>query len=343
MSLPEFEFDYRKFLDKSTILYGETGTGKSFVIVDILYHLKPHCDQIIVICPTDRQNHTYDRGLVPLPCIHYTITPKLLDDIWERQSALGAVYSRANNPDILASLFNKCNSNEAKIIINNINKKLSDYKDEINGDESCTDKSTKITNMEGECNKLILLIYKHHINENRDKLLLCQLTPDEKFSLKYHNLNPRMVLIFDDCTDLLFKYKRHPVIQKLFYQGRWSYITTILACHTDKALDAELKKNAFVSIFTEEPCARAYFERKSTDLDKEGRSRAIDACKSAFTPLARHQKLIFLREEKKFYRFTSTARNNFEFGSPIIREYCAQIQAESGALSPDNKFIRDFN
>jgi hypothetical protein len=168
------------------------------------------------------------------------------------------------------------------------------------------------------------------------------LNADEQFTLKFINFNPRLVLIFDDCTDLLKKAKSNSVIQKLFYQGRWSYITVIFACHTDKALDPELKKNAFVSIFTEASCAHAYFERKSNDLDRDAKDRARLAVKAAFTPMAKYQKLVYLRSEKKFYRYTATLRKPFRFGSPYIWKYCEQVEAAAGSLSAGNKFINDF-
>lgn len=345
VSLPEFDFNYTNFLDKCIVLYGETKTGKSFIMVDILYQLKPHAEQIIVICPTDPQNRTYSNGMVPLPCIHYTITTKLLDDIWKRQNALGSVYKRANKHEVLKSLFRRIPvSDEIKLMMEHINKKKKERKEEVLRQglgESDTKK--KINNMEEEYTKLLTLIYKSQINNNIAKLRKMNLSQDEAFSLKYLNLNPRLVLIFDDCTDLLKKFKSHPVIQRLFYQGRWAYITALFACHTDKALDPELKKNAFISIYTEESCAKAFFERKSNDWDKEAKMRAIQACKAAFTQLAPFQKLAWLREEKQFYRLTAQKHDDFRFGSQYIWEYCNQIQAEVGSVSADNEFIREFD
>ena len=343
-SLTELDFNWKYFLDKTTIIYGESGTGKSFVIIDILYQLKPHADQIIVFSPTDRQNHTYDKGIVPIPFIHYTITGDLLNDIWERQEALATVYSKANKPDVLRRLFEKIPNNEdAKRAIENTNRKLRQCIEEIDNTEP--DEATakaKIADVEKECNKLITMIYKHLIKENSIRLGKMQLTEEERYTVKYASLNPRLVVILDDCTDLLKKFKSHPVMQKMFYQGRHSFITTIIACHTDKALDAELKKNSFVNMYTEETCARACFDRKSADLGKEAKERAVAACRQAFTPLAKFQKLAWIRDEKKFYKFTATKRTDFRFGSPVIWDYCRQIQAESGAISPNNKFIHDF-
>jgi hypothetical protein len=343
-TLPELDLNYDRFLDKTSILYGETGTGKSFVMVAILAELKPHVDQIIVISPTDRQNHTYDKGIVPLPCIHYTISAQLLDDIWDRQEALASVYTKANNPKVLCALFGRIkNSHKACSIISDINSKLRTYEKEVREvDYNELSIRGKIEDMEKECKRLIIHIYKHYINENRRYLEELELCADELYSLRFLNLNPRMVIIFDDCTDLLRKFKTHRVMQKIFYQGRWALITALIACHTDKALDPELKKNAAVSMFTGEAAANAYFERPSNDLDKAAKTAARAAVRTAFTPLATYQKLAWVRTEKKFYRFTAIKHEDFKFGSPILWEYCRQIEAAAGTVSSDNKFIDSF-
>jgi len=340
----ELDITYKHFLDRSTLLFGESKTGKSFIMVDILYQLQPYVDQIIVFSPTDRQNNTYDNGMVPLPCIHYTITPEILSDVWQRQEALANTYTEANNPVILKSLFDKIQSNHHQVgIINTVNGKLRTYKDELKS--ATRDRSglkVKIVEMENECKKLISMIWKQSINENRGRLRKLNLTAAEHKALKYLNLNPRLVMIFDDCTEIIKKIQRNPVVQKLFYQGRHVFITTIIACHTDKALDPELKKNAFVTIFTEETCARSYIDRPSNDMNKDAKRRAHTACKGTFTPLAEFQKLAWVRDEKTYYRLTATKHDDFRFGCKQIWDYCDRIKSDGMSLSATNKFIGDF-
>jgi hypothetical protein len=335
-TIPELNMDSHYFLDRSTILFGESGTGKSFLITDILFQLKPFVEQIIVFSPTDRSNHTYDRGIVPLPCIHYTISAQVLEDLWERQEMITSVYTIANKPETLDKLFKRIpNRSLESAAINAVNAKLAEFK-------KSTDDSAKVTEMATKCGKLVSMIMRRAIKTNATALLKMQLSDDEKFSLKYFNLNPRMVVIFDDCTDLLNRIKKHPVIQKFFYQGRHASLTIIIACHTDKALDPELKKNAFVSIFTEERCAVTYFDRCSNNYDKEARAIAKNACKQAFTPLAKHQKLAWVREDRMFYRLTAELHNNFKFGSPHVWEYCNKIKTDGNNLLANNKFVDSF-
>lgn len=345
-TVPDLDISHEKFIDKTSIIYGESGTGKSVIIVDILHSLRPFVEQIVVISPTDRQNHTYDKGIVPLPFIHYTITTKLLEDLWKRQEALAAVYTRSNNKKTLESLFNKIpvsSRAQADEVIKEIQRKLRDSETEIN--KSASDDSaakSKITEMKEECDKLIVKIYKHYITKSAPQLQRLRLTDDEHYSIKYHGMNPRLVVIFDDATDLIKKYKAHPVMQKIFYQGRHSMITALIACHTDKALDSELKKNAAVSIFTEFSCASSYFTRTAMSFDKETQSKAIAAAKIAFSPTNPHQKLAWVRHEKKYYKFCAERRNGFGFCSAIVREYAKLAAAESGKVSADNQFMGEF-
>jgi len=334
--IQELEFTAKIFIDKSTTIYGETGTGKSVVIVNILQELAPMIDQIIVFAPQDRQNKTYENNIVPLPFIHYKITSDLLLDLWERQEALVSIYMEANKPEVVDSLFNRIPGIEhVHSTISEIDAKYNEYL--RSGDE------TRSKDAENEYIEVIKLIKVKFINKNHATLRAMDLSHEERRALKYINLNPRLVIIFDDCTDIIKKFKTHPVIQKLFYQGRWAYITTLIACHTDKALDPELKKNAFVQIFTEESAAHAFFERKSNDLDKEAIRRATAALKQAFVPSQKFQKLAFIRDEKKFYKFTAKRDKNFKFGSAAIWKYSEQIQNKDGVIgSSNNKFMIDF-
>ncbi len=339
-TVPELEFHYKTFLDRTSIFLGASGTGKSTVMVHTMHAIQDHIDQVIVISPTDRQNHTYDRGIVPLPCIHYTITEKLLDSIWERQEAMVSVMTQANNPAILQSVFDKIPSTDKyKIAVSEIKQTLNDYKAEMrrNGDNA-----NAVQDMEAECSKLITMMIKLSIEKNASALRQRTLTDQEKFTVKYATLNPRLLLIFDDCTDQLKRMKKHPVIQKIFYQGRWAYITCLIACHTDKALDPELKKNAFVTMFTDIPSANAYFSRGSNDLTRDDQRRAQAAVAAAFTPAERFQKLAWVREEGGFKKFVAARHDNFRFGSQHVWNYCDSIKAEPGTAAVNNRFTGSF-
>lgn len=346
--LDELQFSHSLFMDRTTVLYGESETGKSVIIRDILYHLKPFVDQAIVIAPSDRKNGAYSKQIIPKPCVHYVITEKLLNDIWERQEALGATYTRANQPHVLRGLFNRLCLSQVQAAIDSIDRQRHESEKElrssVNGDQLQAEMiEKKIEDMRSDSDKLITLIYRRYIHANRAALgRMHGLSEDERFALKYLDLNPRLVLIFDDCTAQIKKFKSHPVMQEIFYQGRWAYITAIIACHTDKGLDTELRKNTFVTIFTVDSAARGYLRKQTADVSKEDLVRADSAIKIAFTPLRPYQKLAYVRREKKWYRFTAVKRTGFKFCADIIRNYCDAIQADGMSFSTSNRFIGMF-
>lgn len=341
MSLPELSFDAKKFEGKITLLFGETGTGKSSVMLNIMKVLCGIIDQVIIFSPMDKQNNTFGCGIVPTPCIHYEVSENCLLEIWERQQALIQIYTKASKRDTILRLFNMIPNNQDAIgIINNIENKRREHITEIKNSYADEDTiSSKIGAMETDCNELIMKIYRHRISQSSRILEKMKLTDDERWTLKYIDLNPKLLLIFDDCTDILKKIKTNPVIQKLFYQGRHVGITCLIGLHTDKALDAELRKNAFVTVFTSEPAALAYFDRGSNDFDKDMKARAKNALKVAFTPLAKYQKLVWIRDERKFYRCTATRFGIFRFGSKALWDFCDKIKSDPNVLSQNNKYL----
>lgn len=342
VNVQDLDMDCDRFLDKSTVLLGPSRSGKSTIIVDILYQLRDKIDQIIVISPMDKQNHTYDRGIVPLPFIHYDMTIESINLIWERQQALVSVYGKANNPAVLNSLFNRCNNTDCKNRISDVQTSLRNYCTNIDMSDRAV-AQCKIEEQQEKCGKLITAIHKLAIENSIDALhKMSNLSKEERFSLKYININPRLMIIFDDCTEILKQYAKHETMSKLFTMGRWNYVSFIIGVHGDTALPPTAKKNVFNTIFTDEPTAHAYFERKTNDYDKESKKRANDHCKLVFTPLDPFQKLVYVREEGKYYKYRAKQHGIFRFGSPVMWEYCDQIKSNGAEVSTSNKFMSDF-
>lgn len=344
--IPEFDFHYRYFLDHTTNVYGGSGTGKSFIIKDIALSLKPHIDQIIVFNPTDRSNKSYSGSWVPTPCVHYDIKIETILNIWERQTALASVYTRVHTESVIHSLISKLPN--ARTVLSNIElikQRQAQYSEELrNSGMDSTAVKTSIDNIAMDSERLIRLIYTKLISDHADYLRSQHLTEAEDFSVRFINLNPRMLIIFDDATDLLAKIKNHPIIQKIFYQCRWVFLTVICAAHTDKAFLPEVKKNCFVSIFTEEVAARGYFERPSNDFGKEARQEGAAAYKSVFKPAGTNQKLIYIRDMKALYRYTAPKHPNVSFiKNSALMAFMEKVAVPAGTIVTEgNRFANAF-
>lgn len=334
MSIQELKPDYTMFLDKTTVLYGESGTGKSTLMKDILYMLQPHVHQIIVISPADAQNSAYS-DIVPKPCIHYDVSEQHLNDIFERQMMLANVCKLANDDSILRGVYSMIPSGKRAMYdeaIMSVDRRLAALK------ENASDTSKA----EAECKKFQVAIRKHAIGQNIRLLYQLPLTENQRFAIEYMNVNPKMVIIFDDCTEKLNKMKQCEVIQSMFYRGRHAELTIIIGCHTDKTLDTAVKKNTFVSIFTANGAARAYFNRASSDFDRATKNKAFRAIDTIFSDTLPHQKLVILRGNSAFYKYTATRRDDFRFGSDALWEFCDKVKCADGTLAQSNKFLYDF-
>jgi energy-coupling factor transporter ATP-binding protein EcfA2 len=347
--LEEFNLDNPKyFLGRTTILYGESGSGKSTIAVHILKTLSRLCDQIIVFSPSDPQNKTYSKGMVPTPLIHYTVSLKVLQDIWERQEMMAAVYKRANNPDVLQKLYRRLNLPHVDESLSKARKMREETIKKI--EEQYMDKgivAKKKEEVDEKFNELVSLIYKRYIAEHR-RYLMGVLSPadtEEKFCLEYLGFNPNMVVVFDDCSSQLQtkEIKKSKVFKDMFYRNRWAHISVIICAHNDKNLEQDIRKNSFVSIFTTKACATGFFTNKTNYFDADTISMARSAIKHIQEPKVGHQRLAYLREENKFYRVTAKIFPDFSFGSPIVKQFCEKIR-DHGEVSVDrnNKFFDKF-
>lgn len=336
VSVDEITIAPELFQDKMTIIFGASQSGKSVVVVDILHSLRSWADQIVVISPTNAQNHTYT-DIVPGPLIWAKLTSEFLNDFWERQEMMQATYSRANNLDILRGMFLRCAPSDKKAIDAHLarEKEAAIYTARRDG------KLTQIKEIETHNRAFLLPFYKDTIIRNKSRL--GALTDAEDFAVRYIDFNPRIVLVFDDCTADIKNMRKHKVIQELFYQGRHSAVTTIIAAHTEKALDPELRKNAFTVMWTEPASAVSYCAKEFKD-DRDMSSAMRAAIHATFVPDRKYQKLALIRTERRFVRFTATFRldQGFRFGSSVLWDFMEKITRGDHEVSDTNKFMSDF-
>lgn len=343
---PDFDWSVKHYLDRTTVAYGESGTGKSTIILHLLKTLQPYVQQIVVFSPTDPQNKTYSSGIVPLPFIHYDLTLEKLETIWDRQSAMAAVYAKANNPDVIERVYKLCPSSRVTDFITRANAKKLESIELIRNqymDPATVEK--KIEEIEKKFRDMLTIVYKKSIYESRAKYKTMNLSEDERFTVDYVSFNPRIVVIIDDCSaDLSDKrIRRSEVFKKMFYQNRWVYMTIIIAAHNDKNLEQDIRKNCYLTIFTSKMCATAFFNNKTNAFDKDTVEKSREAIKCIDEPQRGHRRLAYVREENKFYVLTAKKFPPFQFCPGVINSYCDKIKS-SGTLSIDksNQFYSHF-
>ena len=196
------------YVDQTTLLFGQTKTGKTTIVEEILYLVKDYIPNYIVIAPTTSQE-VYAKKF-PKKCIKEDLSKELLQKIWKRQEDITKVYLTANDPDILFEIFKKINDPKATFLVNEYIRKADNIKRNIENDTSLDygQKKSQISNIEDKKKKEILTILKRMIRIHKPNINVNTLEPLEKIALEYLDINPRLMLIVDDCTEKLEKWMK---------------------------------------------------------------------------------------------------------------------------------------
>jgi hypothetical protein len=351
------------FIDRTIAIYGPSKTGKTVITKHIMNAVNGHIEQIIIIAPSEPSNRSYE-GFVDPPFIHYRLyladpaNPKkddgargalrFLEAVWKRQEMMAAIYTRANNAAVLASLYDRLPKTarvEGMKYIDSINVKRGRVIEQVRKQYS-TDAGRceeKVKDVNEKFKKMLVLLYKKYIAPHYEEIWEKKdLTEDERYSLTYLNFNPRLLLIFDDCAAQLKPFFNKDIFRLLFYQNRHSFITVVLCCQDDTDLPTNLRKNAFLSFFTEPIVCVSNFERTSNKFPKSTRQYVADIVNDVFKG---HRKMAYIREDdnrQHFYHVLFPYPKPFHFGSNALHELCGTVQSNGVSMDKENPYFEYF-
>jgi ABC-type dipeptide/oligopeptide/nickel transport system ATPase subunit len=316
------------------LVLGGSNTGKSTIVRNLLKILEPHIDQAIVINPTIDDNDGYT-GVVPRQCIHKVLTEELLQRIWDRQAALCATFRNANRPEVIDSLYAKSRDKRSDRTIEKVIARMRDEMD-------CAETAEKKESIQKLCEDFVLCIKKNAILEAH-KRFASTLNEQERKTINHITLNPRLVLIFDDCTTDIEELKKTKIMREMLYAARHKLITLIMILHDDGALKPGAKKSAAFVMFTDSKTANAYFSRASNGFRAEEKKElvraAVEIIGNADDPIERrYQRMIFVQNQNKVYTFTAKKYEPFRFGADIIWEFCNRVTEMSEDVGVNNKY-----
>lgn len=340
------EKSYKYFLNKSAILFGASGSGKSTILIEILFLLRAYVPIIFVFSPTAEDNNAFE-GIVPNALIFKVVELSQLEEIYKRQQAATRIYNTVNNMDALRALFAKIATSDdidsAKLAYVNANKIISTK--EADYSLSYGDKKTAIKEVKKIRDEYLIKLYKSVIRIHKKKLRRSKLNSAEKYIVKYLDFNPNCIVVLDDCGAELKKFQKETVYKKIMYQGRHSFINIILTLQDDTGLDTGVKKNAFVSIFTTSQCAMAYFEKKSSSFTKKDREKASRIISHIFSEESKKtfRKFVYVRDDPNPFRFTiADEYDNFKFGSKSLWKLCEQAEDRTKCDFIDDPLMHAF-
>lgn len=317
---PEFHPDTNAFLNKTTIIYGASGSGKSYIIAEIMSYLRDSIPACIVFCPTDAQNKSYGDRLVPAQLVHDKLTEEKIERILERQEKLVAGIALSNDEKLLESLYRRLIRRGDPIHRQSIERIESLRRMHKTYVENEQEKLAK------EAKALLDATTKNLLFRSKDILDGEDLSDHERCALEYMRTNPNLLIVFDDCTEQIKKIEKKSAFSKLFFQGRHIHITVLMACHADTFLSPPIKQNAYLNIFTTPLAAKTYFNRATiTPLTK----RELAALESNIDKtIIENQKLVHRRDDNKFFKFTAREHpESFRFCDDLVWSYCDLIKA----------------
>lgn len=315
------------FIDKSTVIYGKTSSGKSTLIKDIMKQLSSEIDQCIVICPKI-SCQAYDE-MVGQVFVHHSPSNELFTNILQRQEALRAIYLSVNNVDNLKALFVMVATPVEKEKWKKICQceTRTDVKNET---------KAKIATLK---NKFL----KNVIRTNSKRLEKMDLPQNLRTVLEFLDLNPRLLLIIDDCTEMLDDLKKCQAFLALFTKGRHYFTSLLFAIHSDKPLRPESRKGVMNNIFTDAKSASAYFERGSNDFGRREKRALMSHIDAIFNRGPNNfEKLFYDATNDRCHEILATIQPDFKFGHTAVRELNNRLAKNPNALDLSNPFLKNM-
>jgi hypothetical protein len=360
-------------INRSIVLYGASGSGKTAMIRHILDLLRGRVPQGILVSPSEPSNQSYV-DYFPQPLIHYSMKapdPKtastnpnrpqrmlegdkgamqFITNVWDRQEIMVQTYKAANDPKVLkrlASRLPKAERDKISASIAPIRTKLAKAKTSIqrkyrNNRGDMKDKTREAEDLfqDVEC-KMYKMCFMNNFAFLWD---IPDLADDERTSLTYINFNPHTVLVLDDCGADLKPIMKQAVFKNLFYRARHARLTVIQAYQDPTDLTAALRRNAFVSIFCDRASAQSHVEQKSNNFSKDVKKGIGGVLNVTFG--AKFRKLAYIRDDpagKNFYHVTASPAEGEMFPCQAILDVCAAIKREAGMTDIGNPFFTAFS
>jgi hypothetical protein len=324
------------FLNRLTILYGESGTGKTMLISHILHSLREKIPIAIVANPTNKLNKSYD-SIFPSQAIHDDMTKDLLIRIFKRQTQALAMHNLIKNISILEPIFKKIASPNEHQKIQKLIHMIQQTTRKIDEEYNEIDAEHMIAKVQEIHNDKLVQIMKKAIHRSQQSLLNEHvLTEEQQMIVKNINFNPNILLLLDDCASSVKEWKDLKEMKQLFFEGRHYHATVIIAMQNESILPPPLRNNAHINIFTTEAVVNTYFRKDSCGISSSQRKKIYEIARMIFEDSGdkknpNYKKLCFfgpvIKVDKRIQYIIAQPRK-FQFGSNMYWELCNRIKRD---------------
>ena len=337
------------FLNKLTLIYGQSFSGKSVLIKDILASLKDSVPIGICCNPTNTQNGDYD-GIFPEQCIYDDVTKPLLQRIFQRQQNVIAMYDLVRDPDQLRPLYKKVGDAESQKKIDRLN---NIYQKGIRDFKSTYEKSeidVALEDLKAKYTKKLVNIYRGSIIANLERIDMRSLTDMQKAIISNFTINPRLLILIDDCASSIREWSQLEETKKLFYQGRHLQVTTIITMQAISVINPSLRNNAHISLFTTAKAVNNYYAKATSGASPDERKQIMKIASVVFAESddkskPNFRKLCILGSIIKTphpVQYIIASPKKRRFGSAALWAVCDSVKKEQALSLTSNSFSKMF-
>jgi len=354
VTVPEMVVTPTTLLNKSVIFYGGSGSGKTFLINHFLYHMRNVYPMVELFAPTNDQNHSYD-GKVPNILIFTKFGLDHIRSTYARQQFASSVYDISRQIPILHSIFLRVLTPITRDFLARM--KACHAKEAQELETSTLSPSAKKSERDAMIirhKEELIKFYKDQINVNIKKLVgRTDLSEEEQIAVRYRNLIPFLLNVFDDtATEIkqllaIGKQQKNDTITDFFFKGRHANITHLYVFQDDSKLDSAIRKNAFYSIFTSKQTALGFFKRPANDFTADFQAQANAVIEAVLYPFnedgtVNHKKLVFDRVAQKFMYIVAEDHDDFRMCSDAVWKFCTAADTGGQKLDKANPYYQRF-
>lgn len=351
IAIPKVEDVKSIFKSRMIILFGQSGSGKSSVLIHIMNCLRDVIPLAIVACPTASLNGDYN-NIVPDQCIYDDVSKPLMQKIFQRQTNVIAMHDIVHDATHLSPIFRLVADQASSIKINQLtqifNKGVSDIKRSY--DEE--DIENAVDELTAKFNKKRVKIMRSCINKNMERFQseMHKLTDMQKSILSNFNINPLLLLLIDDCMASIKEWKDLEETRKLFYQGRHYGVTCIISAQSIVSIPPPFRANAHILIFTTQTAANNYVNKASSGMSNEDKKMISRIAETVFAPSQdrnrpNFKKLVIygqiIKTDNVVQYIIGTPKKK-KFGSVALWTLCENVKKQQHSSLNSNSFSKMF-
>jgi hypothetical protein len=300
------------YVNRSTLVIGGSGSGKTTIIFELLELINDQIENgIVIVSKNSRKNYTHR---FHEQCIWENITKDELNEIYTRQTDITECYNIANDANNLRALVGRLANRMIHVQLESVRRtseKIIRQIEESSANES--DKLQHIANIRDLAARREKDFCRNIIRAHQTELSRMNLSPPERTTLKYLDLNNNLLILCDDISSLFKTWMRYykpsekNPLESIFYDGRHAGVTIIIALHDDTIIDSKLRKNARNVIYGNSQVFISSVNHASAGYSKQEKAFAERIAPHIYRETANvrnYRKICYIREDIHPFRYT---------------------------------------